>query len=55
MSSPKQFKIILRLYSGVEIPIGPGKADLLDAIRGFGSSSAAGRAFWPAPDRSGRQ
>src|SRR3546814_18452352 len=44
MSSPKQFKIILRLYGGVEIPIGPGKADFLDGIRGFGSSSAAGRA-----------
>jgi len=45
MSSPKQFKIVLRLYCGEEIAMGPGKADLLDAIRGFGSISAAGRAL----------
>ena len=37
------FKISLRLYCGDEIAMGPGKADLLDAIKLNGSISAAGR------------
>lgn len=43
MSTP--FKIVLRLYCGAEIAMGPGKADLLDAITLHGSISAAGRAM----------
>ena len=46
-----------RLYCGDEIAIGPGKADLLDAIVSMGSISAAGRALemnfprtWPLVD-----
>jgi molybdate transport system regulatory protein len=34
-----------RLYCGDEIAIGPGKADLLDAIARAGSISGAGRAL----------
>jgi molybdate transport system regulatory protein len=34
-----------RLYCGTEIAIGPGKADLLEAIAREGSISAAGRAL----------
>jgi molybdate transport system regulatory protein len=34
-----------RLYCGPEIAMGPGKADLLDAIAREGSISAAGRAL----------
>lgn len=45
MSNFQQFKIVLRLYCGDEIAMGPGKADLLDAIRGYGSISGAGRAM----------
>ena len=37
--------IRIRLYCGDEIAMGPGKADLLDAIREHGSISAAGRAL----------
>src|SRR5688572_5216640 len=37
--------IRIRLYCGEEIAMGPGKADLLDAIRQHGSISAAGRAL----------
>jgi len=33
----------LRLYLGEEIALGPGKADLLEAIRDTGSIAAAGR------------
>lgn len=33
----------LRLYLGEEIAMGPGKADLLEAIRDTGSIAAAGR------------
>jgi len=39
------FKIKIQLYCGQEIAMGPGKADLLDAIRAHGSISAAGRAL----------
>lgn len=35
----------LRLYLGDEIALGPGKADLLEAIRDEGSIAAAGRAM----------
>lgn len=34
-----------RLYCGSEIAMGPGKADLLEAIAATGSISAAGRAL----------
>lgn len=43
MSKPTPFKIVLRLYCGDEIAMGPGKADLLDAIKVHGSISGAGR------------
>lgn len=38
-------QIKIRLYCGDEIAMGPGKADLLDAIGREGSISAAGRAL----------
>ena len=38
-------KMKLQLFCGEEIAMGPGKADLLDAIRVHGSISAAGRAM----------
>jgi molybdate transport system regulatory protein len=37
--------IRIRLYCGAEIAMGPGKANLLDAIREHGSISAGGRAL----------
>ena len=37
--------IRVRLYTGGDIALGPGKADLLEAIRKTGSISAAGRAL----------
>ncbi|HWV12760.1 MAG TPA: ModE family transcriptional regulator [Sphingobium sp.] len=42
MSGPG-LKIKIQLYCGDEIAMGPGKADLLDAIASEGSISAAGR------------
>jgi molybdate transport system regulatory protein len=45
MASPPTLKIVLRLYCGSEIAMGPGKADLLEAIASHGSISAAGRAM----------
>lgn len=42
MSGPV-LKIKLQIYCGEEIAMGPGKADLLDAIASEGSISAAGR------------
>lgn len=39
------FKIKIQLYCGDEIAMGPGKADLLDAIDATGSISGAGRAM----------
>lgn len=45
MRTDQSLKIVIRLYCGKEIAMGPGKADLLDAIRGYGSISAAGRAM----------
>ena len=38
-------KIKLQIYCGEEIAMGPGKADLLDAIVAEGSISGAGRAM----------
>jgi molybdate transport system regulatory protein len=38
-------KIKIQLYCGDEIAMGPGKADLLDAIEAAGSISGAGRAM----------
>ena len=40
-----RLKLKLQLYCGDEIAMGPGKADLLDAISRTGSISAAGRAL----------
>lgn len=40
---PHPLKIKIQLFSGDEIAMGPGKADLLDAIKVHGSISAAGR------------
>jgi len=45
MSNPAGIKIKIQLFCGDEIAMGPGKADLLDAIRQNGSISAAGRAM----------
>lgn len=42
LSSPR-LRIHLRILLGDEIALGPGKADLLDAIRSCGSISAAGK------------
>ena len=39
------FKLKAQLYCGEELAIGPGKADLLEAIAREGSISAAGRAL----------
>ena len=38
-------KLKIQLYCGSEIAMGPGKADLLDAIRAHGSISAAARSM----------
>jgi molybdate transport system regulatory protein len=43
--SDASIKLKIQLYCGDEIAMGPGKADLLDAIRAHGSISAAGRAM----------
>jgi molybdate transport system regulatory protein len=40
-----RLKLKLQLYCGDEIAMGPGKADLLEAIAREGSISAAGRAL----------
>ncbi len=40
-----RLKLKLQLYCGEEIAMGPGKADLLEAIAREGSISAAGRAM----------
>lgn len=41
----QRLKLKIQLYCGDEIAMGPGKADLLDAIASHGSISAAGRAM----------
>ncbi|MEE4450408.1 ModE family transcriptional regulator [Novosphingobium resinovorum] len=45
MTDAPRLKIKIQIHSGDEIAMGPGKADLLDAIRVEGSISAAGRAM----------
>ena len=46
MASPSDHcKIKVQIYCGDEIAMGPGKADLLEAIAREGSISAAGRAM----------
>jgi molybdate transport system regulatory protein len=45
MPSASCLRIKIQLYCGDEIAMGPGKADLLEAIIGEGSISAAGRAM----------
>lgn len=45
MSDHRALKIKIQLYCGEEIAMGPGKADVLDAIIAHGSISAAGRAL----------
>ncbi len=43
--TPSGLKIKLQHYCGAEIAMGPGKADLLEAIAREGSISGAGRAL----------
>lgn len=45
MSDGANLKIKIQIMAGDEIAMGPGKADLLDAIGREGSISAAGRAL----------
>ena len=45
MTGRPQLKIKVQIHCGEEIAMGPGKADLLEAIRRHGSISAAGRAM----------
>jgi molybdate transport system regulatory protein len=45
MAQEAILKLKIQLYCGDEIAMGPGKADLLEAIRRSGSISAAGRAM----------
>lgn len=45
MAPTPPLKLKIQIYCGDEIAMGPGKADLLDAIREHGSISAAGRAL----------
>ena len=51
MSEPV-LKLKVQLLCGDEIAMGPGKADLLDAIHTHGSISAAGRALGMSYRRS---
>jgi molybdate transport system regulatory protein len=44
-SSDPRLKIKVQIFCGSEIAMGPGKADLLDAIGSEGSISAAARAL----------
>ncbi len=43
MTGGSSLKIKVQIFCGEEIAMGPGKADLLEAIRAEGSISAAGR------------
>lgn len=45
MANEPALKIKIQLFCGEEIAMGPGKADLLEAIGAHGSISAAGRAM----------
>lgn len=44
-SAPARLKLKAQIFLGDEIAMGPGKADMLDAIERTGSISAAGRAL----------
>lgn len=44
-SNTRLLKVKIQIYCGDEIAMGPGKADLLEAIDREGSISAAGRAL----------
>jgi molybdate transport system regulatory protein len=44
-AAPANIKLKIQLMCGEEIAMGPGKADLLDAIHAHGSISGAGRAM----------
>ncbi|WP_426263060.1 winged helix-turn-helix domain-containing protein [Sphingomonas sp. PWP1-2] len=52
MSRIGRLKIKAQLYCGDELAMGPGKADLLDAIAREGSISGAGRAMGMSYRRS---
>jgi molybdate transport system regulatory protein len=43
MDAAQGFKIKVQFFSGTEIALGPGKADMLEAIHALGSIAAAGR------------
>jgi len=45
MPHPSALKVKLQIYCAAEIAMGPGKADLLDAIGAHGSISAAAKAM----------
>ncbi|WP_324741827.1 LysR family transcriptional regulator [Tsuneonella sp. CC-YZS046] len=45
MTDRRPLKIKIQLFCGDEIAMGPGKADLLDAIAEHGSISAAGKSM----------
>ena len=45
MSTHGRLRIKIQLYRGNDVAMGPGKADLLDAIRSEGSISSAARAL----------
>ena len=45
MTQASAIKIKVQIFRGEDIAMGPGKADLLEAIRDHGSISAAGRAL----------
>lgn len=45
MTAKPSLKIKIQIHCGAEIAMGPGKADLLDAIGEHGSISAAARAM----------
>jgi len=45
MSKQGRLRIKIQLYRGEDIALGPGKADLLEAIRAEGSISSAARAL----------
>lgn len=45
MTNTRPLKIKVQIFCGDEIAMGPGKADLLDAIAAHGSISAAGKSM----------
>ena len=45
MAASPALKVKIQIYHGDDIAMGPGKADLLEAIATHGSISAAGRAL----------